>query len=117
MLEQAWVVPLISGVGAGIDSFYEYALKSYILLGEPDYLDVWHESYAAVMKHIRGREGFWVSLTGASHVQALMAPVPEYVDGFWSNRVRLCRLALRVLAGSASAGRRCTGGDQISFSL
>lgn len=27
-----------SGVGAGIDSYYEYCLKAYILLGEDRYL-------------------------------------------------------------------------------
>lgn len=27
-----------SGVGAGIDSYYEYCLKTYILLGEEEYL-------------------------------------------------------------------------------
>ena len=27
-----------SGVGAGIDSYYEYCLKSYILLGDTEYL-------------------------------------------------------------------------------
>ena len=27
-----------SGVGAGIDSYYEYCLKSYILLGQREYL-------------------------------------------------------------------------------
>lgn len=27
-----------SGVGAGIDSYYEYCLKSYVLLGESRYL-------------------------------------------------------------------------------
>ena len=28
-----------SGVGAGIDSYYEYVLKAYILLGDDEYLD------------------------------------------------------------------------------
>jgi len=28
-----------SGVGAGIDSYYEYVLKAYILLGDETYLD------------------------------------------------------------------------------
>ena len=28
-----------SGVGAGIDSYYEYVLKAYILLGDDTYLD------------------------------------------------------------------------------
>lgn len=27
-----------SGVGAGIDSYYEYLLKSYVLLGDGQYL-------------------------------------------------------------------------------
>lgn len=29
---------LDSGVGAGIDSYYEYCLKAYILLGDESYL-------------------------------------------------------------------------------
>ena len=36
-----WHVPpptAESGVGAGIDSYYEYCLKSYILLGDEEYL-------------------------------------------------------------------------------
>ena len=28
-----------SGVGAGIDSYYEYLLKGYVLLGDESYLD------------------------------------------------------------------------------
>lgn len=30
---------LDSGVGAGIDSYYEYCLKAYILLGDDSYLE------------------------------------------------------------------------------
>lgn len=30
---QAWLPPEISGIGAGIDSFYEYALKWYVMSG------------------------------------------------------------------------------------
>ena len=28
-----------SGIGAGIDSYYEYCLKAYILLGDSSYLE------------------------------------------------------------------------------
>ena len=28
-----------SGIGAGIDSYYEYCLKAFILLGDEAYLD------------------------------------------------------------------------------
>jgi mannosidase alpha-like ER degradation enhancer 3 len=41
-----------SGVGAGIDSYYEYVAKAYILLGEEKYLSRWNTHYSAVMKYI-----------------------------------------------------------------
>ncbi|XP_077302414.1 ER degradation enhancer, mannosidase alpha-like 2 isoform X2 [Arctopsyche grandis] len=41
-----------SGVGAGIDSYYEYCLKAYILLGDETYLARFYRHYNAVMKYI-----------------------------------------------------------------
>ncbi|XP_044732219.1 ER degradation-enhancing alpha-mannosidase-like protein 3 [Chrysoperla carnea] len=41
-----------SGVGAGIDSYYEYCLKAYILLGDDRYLRRFNKHYDAVMKYI-----------------------------------------------------------------
>uniref|UniRef100_A0A2M4BE78 alpha-1,2-Mannosidase n=1 Tax=Anopheles marajoara TaxID=58244 RepID=A0A2M4BE78_9DIPT len=41
-----------SGVGAGIDSYYEYCLKSYILLGDERYLARFNRHYNAIMKYI-----------------------------------------------------------------
>uniref|UniRef100_UPI00398F684A ER degradation-enhancing alpha-mannosidase-like protein 3 isoform X2 n=1 Tax=Pristiophorus japonicus TaxID=55135 RepID=UPI00398F684A len=41
-----------SGVGAGIDSYYEYLLKAYILLGDDVYLERFNTHYAAIMKYI-----------------------------------------------------------------
>lgn len=41
-----------SGVGAGIDSYYEYCLKAYILLGDDQYLNRFNRHYNAVMKYI-----------------------------------------------------------------
>lgn len=60
-----WVAPF-SGVGAGIDSFFEYALKSHILMSrttenetaqsyrnrDPDFLEVWKEAHAAIKRHL-----------------------------------------------------------------
>ena len=40
----------ISGVGAGIDSFYEYLLKSWIIFGDKTYLNMFMESYI-IIKH------------------------------------------------------------------
>ncbi|XP_067086503.1 ER degradation-enhancing alpha-mannosidase-like protein 3 isoform X4 [Osmerus mordax] len=41
-----------SGVGAGIDSYYEYLLKAYILLGDDLYLQRFNIHYASIMKYI-----------------------------------------------------------------
>uniref|UniRef100_A0A0N4ZTJ3 alpha-1,2-Mannosidase n=1 Tax=Parastrongyloides trichosuri TaxID=131310 RepID=A0A0N4ZTJ3_PARTI len=41
-----------SGIGAGIDSYYEYCLKAYILLGDEVYLHRFNKHYKAIMKYI-----------------------------------------------------------------
>ncbi|XP_054137142.1 ER degradation-enhancing alpha-mannosidase-like protein 1 isoform X1 [Melozone crissalis] len=46
-----------SGLGAGSDSFYEYLLKSYILFGEKEDLDMFNSAYQNIQNHLRrGRE-------------------------------------------------------------
>lgn len=47
-----------SGVGAGIDSYYEYVAKAYVLLGEDKYLDRWNTHYSAVMKYMNNGKIF-----------------------------------------------------------
>ena len=42
-----------AGIGAGIDSFYEYALKSYLAFGGQELYQIWNASYAAVKRHLR----------------------------------------------------------------
>ncbi|KAF6099151.1 ER degradation enhancing alpha-mannosidase like protein 1 [Phyllostomus discolor] len=46
-----------SGLGAGLDSFYEYLLKSYILFGEKEDLDMFNAAYRSIRNYLRrGRE-------------------------------------------------------------
>lgn len=42
-----------SGIGAGVDSFYEYLCKAYILFGKEDYWKMFHSAYLAVQKYFR----------------------------------------------------------------
>ncbi|KAK7061652.1 alpha-1,2-mannosidase [Favolaschia claudopus] len=44
-----WTKPEVSGIGAGIDSFH----------GDVEFLDVWDDSYAAIMRWSRAPDGFW----------------------------------------------------------
>ncbi|NXS95199.1 EDEM3 protein, partial [Jacana jacana] len=43
---------LDSGVGAGIDSYYEYLLKAYVLLGDDSFLERFNTHYDAIMRYI-----------------------------------------------------------------
>uniref|UniRef100_A0A8D0GBF4 alpha-1,2-Mannosidase n=1 Tax=Sphenodon punctatus TaxID=8508 RepID=A0A8D0GBF4_SPHPU len=46
-----------SGLGAGLDSFYEYLLKSYILFGEKEDLEMFNDAYRSIQNYLRrGRE-------------------------------------------------------------
>nr|KAJ3422735.1 ER degradation-enhancing alpha-mannosidase-like protein 1 [Polyrhizophydium stewartii] len=47
-----------SGIGAGIDSFFEYLFKAYVLLGDTEYLGMFDDAYRAIMKWIRDERGF-----------------------------------------------------------
>ena len=54
----------MSGIGAGIDSFYEYLLKSYIVFGEREDLEMFKEMYNNIMKYLRkGSVGGHVMIT------------------------------------------------------
>ncbi|CAE6542789.1 unnamed protein product [Rhizoctonia solani] len=85
-----WLQPEIAGIGAGIDSFYEYALKMYVMTGESEYYDVWKEGYSAIMKYSRGPEGFWYRNVGAS-TGNLATVYIDSLSAFWPG--------LQVLAG------------------
>lgn len=65
-----WVTPY-TGIGAGIDSFFEYAFKSHILLSglpfdqnnsaihSPDYfLGAWNDAHAAIRRHVYRGDSF-----------------------------------------------------------
>lgn len=47
-----WVGEL-SGIGAGLDSFYEYLLKAYILFGHPEDFIMFNETYSLIKHYMR----------------------------------------------------------------
>ncbi|KAG0202260.1 alpha mannosidase-like protein [Mortierella sp. GBA30] len=42
----------MTGIGAGTDSFYEYLLKSYVLLGEDTYLDMYEDAQESIRRNL-----------------------------------------------------------------
>ncbi|KAJ7700003.1 glycoside hydrolase family 47 protein [Mycena rosella] len=86
----AWTTPEVSGIGAGIDSFHEYALKWYIMSGDVEFLDVWDDSYAAIMRWSRAPDGFWYRPVNMNSGDTAYFTV-DSLSAFWPG--------LQVLAG------------------
>ncbi|XP_062116325.1 alpha-mannosidase I MNS5 isoform X2 [Humulus lupulus] len=42
-----------SGIGAGVDSFYEYLFKAHIVFGKEEFWRMFHSAYVAVQKYFR----------------------------------------------------------------
>lgn len=42
-----------SGIGSGVDSYFEYLLKAAIFFQDQDYLDIFREAYEAINNHIK----------------------------------------------------------------
>ncbi|KAF8165423.1 alpha mannosidase-like protein [Crassisporium funariophilum] len=86
----AWTHPETTGIGAGIDSFYEYALKWYIMSGETEFLDVWDDAYAAIMRYARAKDGYWYKTVNMHSGEAAYNTI-DSLSAFWPG--------LQVLAG------------------
>lgn len=53
-----------AGIGAGVDSYYEYLVKGSIMLNRPELLAIFYESKAAIDKHLMKNDWHvWVSMT------------------------------------------------------
>ena len=78
-----------AGIGAGVDSFYEYLLKSQVVFGASSSVAaMWEEAYAAARKHLK--YGHWYV---QSHMRTgrMVHHQFESLQAFWP--------ALQVLAG------------------
>jgi hypothetical protein len=102
-----WTSPPLAGVGAGVDSFFEYSMKSYILLSNLPYdhgqaeahipenfLHVWQQAHAAVKHHIY-RDGALEKHPFYSQVD-LASGAPRYT---WVDNLSAYYPGLLVLAG------------------
>ncbi|CAA7259685.1 unnamed protein product [Cyclocybe aegerita] len=85
-----WTQPETTSIGAGIDSFFEYALKWYILSGDLEFLDVWDDAYAAIMRYTRSKDGYWYR-TVNMHTGDVAYLTVDSLSAFWPG--------LQVLAG------------------
>lgn len=85
-----------SGIGAGIDSFYEYLLKAFVMFGDEELLDWFNTAYAAVQDHtLWGPWNVEVSMTKGKWQPHLFRV--SALQAFWPS--------LQVLAGELPAAK------------
>ncbi|VEU21686.1 DEKNAAC102347 [Brettanomyces naardenensis] len=79
----------LTGIGASIDSFYEYALKYSVLFDDEQFFQIWCSSYKALLTHSQNTQGLFVNVDVSTGLEA-----SEWIDslgGFFPG--------LQVLAG------------------
>lgn len=69
-----------SGIGAGVDSLYEYLIKSYILFGDSYFFSFFSDIYARVMAATRIDD---IHLQAHIHSGELMATWTDSLGAFW----------------------------------
>ncbi|KAJ3379820.1 alpha mannosidase-like protein [Entophlyctis sp. JEL0112] len=88
-----WIHQL-SGIGAGADSFYEYALKAFVLFGDPEYLQIFSEAYSAINIYNRDLNGLIFKNVDMNSGQTSTVWI-DSLSAFWPG--------LQVLAGDIQA--------------
>lgn len=84
-----------AGIGTSIDSFYEYLLKAYLLLGDEEYLYMFQEAYKAAMQYLYN-DPWYVEVNMNS--AAIVWPLFNSLQAFWPG--------LQVLAGDVEPAVR-----------
>ncbi|XP_031630345.1 ER degradation-enhancing alpha-mannosidase-like protein 2 isoform X2 [Contarinia nasturtii] len=69
-----------SGIGAGVDSFYEYLVKGAIMLNRPELMDIFKEAKTAIDKYLSKNDWhIWASMTKG----VVTIPVFQSLDAYW----------------------------------
>lgn len=76
-----------SHICAGIDSYYEYLLKAYLLFGDEDLKPIWNKSIKAINTYLvdEKENGLWYARvdmnTGKKKTNQMYADNPEIIEG------------------------------------
>ncbi|XP_054166132.1 ER degradation-enhancing alpha-mannosidase-like protein 2 [Oppia nitens] len=69
-----------SGIGGGVDSYYEYLVKGAMLLQMPQLMDIFYDNYRAINKYIKKEDWYvWVSMTSGQPTM----PIFQSLEAFW----------------------------------
>ncbi|XP_025831739.1 ER degradation-enhancing alpha-mannosidase-like protein 2 isoform X3 [Agrilus planipennis] len=73
-------IGLDAGIGAGVDSYFEYLVKGAILLQKPELMKIFKEARVAIDKYLKKDDWYlWVSMNKGQ----ITIPVFQSLDAFW----------------------------------
>lgn len=97
---------LDSGIGAGVDSLFEYMVKAAILLQRPELLEMFYSARASIDKYLRHDD--WYVWAGMAKGQVTL-PVFQSLEAFWPGVLSFIgdkEAAIKTLANYASVWRK-----------
>lgn len=69
-----------AGIGAGVDSYFEYLLKGGILFGSPRLIDMFKELYSKVQQYLKISDWYvWVHMDKGQ----ITMPIFQSLDAYW----------------------------------
>ncbi|KAF5297340.1 hypothetical protein FQA39_LY12179 [Lamprigera yunnana] len=69
-----------AGIGAGVDSLFEYLVKGSILLQKPELMELFREAKRSIDKYLKREDWYlWVSMTKGQ----VTLPVFQSLEAFW----------------------------------
>lgn len=69
-----------AGIGAGVDSFFEYLVKGSILLQKPELMKIFWEARRSIDKYLKREDWYlWVSMTKGQ----VTLPVFQSLEAYW----------------------------------
>ncbi|QPG73610.1 hypothetical protein FOA43_000922 [Brettanomyces nanus] len=94
----------LTGIGASVDSFYEYALKYSILFDDEQFYQIWSKSYKALLTHSQNTSGFFANVNVATGMEAsewidslgAFFPGLQVLAGDVKNAVRLHKVYMKL---------------------
>ncbi|XP_074646983.1 ER degradation-enhancing alpha-mannosidase-like protein 1 [Tubulanus polymorphus] len=92
-------VGTMSGLGAGIDSFYEYMIKAYIMFGDDSYLMKFNESYETIKFHLRRGREFCNSGNGNPPIYINVNMKNGETSNYWIDALQAAWPGVQVLKG------------------
>ncbi|EFA84328.1 glycoside hydrolase family 47 protein [Heterostelium album PN500] len=69
-----------SGIGTGIDSFFEYMLKAAIYFDDEEYMQMFLDSYKAILKYIR-KDPWYIEVHMSKAI--IIWPIYNSLQSFW----------------------------------